>query len=901
MVYFYLLTSGRVIQPIGGAPGHMIGEDIETKERLEYSQAEIAAKRKPEGIKDLFAMSFVYKQKPASITPGVMIQEGFVSEIEQQELQAWQQKQSKTHPAAASPQKVAEAAARGFFGFGGGKPSGEGGAPTEEYVSETTTATSTGGGTTTRTSGYTTRGYAAFGYGVTTPTTTPSGETMTPTTEGGVTVTRTTSGYTTKKPIFGGGMPGDYGTSDGGDIFVSETRTPTTGAGTTTTRVSPGIGTTTKTTPSYEAAIRTSATQVKTSGYHGLGDEYLNKVFTGTQKAIDWMNQPVDFMLEQWQPKEEYLITSRNLFPGGYVQTKKKIGEREQYPIISPFVRGAIGTVSFGTRYVPTTVLDLTIGKKTSFGVIGENVVGITEGLSFAIKEPLRGIPEIAGSALTMKAASKFLWSAPAEIKTQDVSGYFRKMQGDFEKWIEPYTRKVRQLPWEEIRIKELAETEKRVSGLSAGEAAKTEFATFEVPKVERVYSVEELQSLAKGIHEEFVNPDVISGAADVRTFDVAADVIKKNRWAVVIPEVDMAKLIDFRGTTTGKSGITISVKGTTLREMSQKVTFLKPFELPEMKLIDGGVKVGKTTLPVSKRTPLVFEPKLVKIPEWMFETPKGMEVITENIVETKPFYPVIAAQAPIIKEPFIPMFFAPRKVQTISYPEGVFAGFPKQAEELWTRYDRQMAVIFEPPMLPDKGGRNLISPRFRLPSATDFGITSRQDERQEQEHVQAMTPAEMTRPSEMTRIMTTTVLRPPRLELKPYEYTPVIPIVRKEAYMTRKRVTSTTPNGFVPWIKKYGHWIPITNKAYSLQGALAEAAHFVEHTSVASFRIKPVEAPKIYSSAYKFNPKRFYKQGDTFIEYSKYRINTRGELAEISYKGAKAARRGRPRIKIWR
>jgi len=92
----------------------------------------------------------------------------------------------------------------------------------------------------------------------------------------------------------------------------------------------------------------------------------------------------------------------------------------------------------------------------------------------------------------------------------------------------------------------------------------------------------------------------------------------------------------------------------------------------------------------------------------------------------------------------------------------------------------------------------------------------------------------------------------------------------------------------------------------YSEQDAFALGGHLVDQSAAASFRVKPVSGkPKKLGyniPGWNMLSGKFYRKGDRMIESNLYRIDSSGELAQITAKGVLAnMERGRRKTRVKR
>jgi len=87
-----------------------------------------------------------------------------------------------------------------------------------------------------------------------------------------------------------------------------------------------------------------------------------------------------------------------------------------------------------------------------------------------------------------------------------------------------------------------------------------------------------------------------------------------------------------------------------------------------------------------------------------------------------------------------------------------------------------------------------------------------------------------------------------------------------------------------------------ISKNPLSLQDAHKLGAYHVDNTARATYRVIPVEG-RAYRLKRKIpmrDPFEYYQKDDKIIEFTRHRIDSPGELREITYKGIAARRKGR-------
>lgn len=92
---------------------------------------------------------------------------------------------------------------------------------------------------------------------------------------------------------------------------------------------------------------------------------------------------------------------------------------------------------------------------------------------------------------------------------------------------------------------------------------------------------------------------------------------------------------------------------------------------------------------------------------------------------------------------------------------------------------------------------------------------------------------------------------------------------------------------GFDVFLRRRGEFKKVSSGPLSKAEALSLGSFKAEHTAGATFKVLPVPGPALTRFYGKGAPlKRFYKKDGAYIEKSKYRISTAGELSEITFKG---------------
>lgn len=107
----------------------------------------------------------------------------------------------------------------------------------------------------------------------------------------------------------------------------------------------------------------------------------------------------------------------------------------------------------------------------------------------------------------------------------------------------------------------------------------------------------------------------------------------------------------------------------------------------------------------------------------------------------------------------------------------------------------------------------------------------------------------------------------------------------------SRRAEIPKSERGFIPYVKRRGLFFPLSKEPLTKLGALGLGAEYVESTPSATFFIREVSAKEVFETGKRLKIERFYRKGEKYIERSKYRINTAGEIFGITYKGIKARR----------
>jgi hypothetical protein len=96
---------------------------------------------------------------------------------------------------------------------------------------------------------------------------------------------------------------------------------------------------------------------------------------------------------------------------------------------------------------------------------------------------------------------------------------------------------------------------------------------------------------------------------------------------------------------------------------------------------------------------------------------------------------------------------------------------------------------------------------------------------------------------------------------------------------------------GFDVFVRKKGVFQKANFGALGKSQAINFGARIVAGSSAASFKVLASASPAEPRGNIFTDLSRFYKKGETFIEKNQFRINTPGELSEITFKGLTSAR----------
>ena len=169
-------------------------------------------------------------------------------------------------------------------------------------------------------------------------------------------------------------------------------------------------------------------------------------------------------------------------------------------------------------------------------------------------------------------------------------------------------------------------------------------------------------------------------------------------------------------------------------------------------------------------------------------------------------------------------------------------------------------------------------------------------------EFVSGLKPVTRTKPT--TRLRQVTQSRglpkqgPSQSPFLEYTYRP--PRTKIPPFPMEKRRSGRAEKGFNVFVRSRGKWLKLSDKALSRSSALSFGARAVEGSSAATFSIrsagKRVRSKSKGTNYFLKAQGRFRsKKGggkNTFVEKSKYRINTAGELTGITAKGWAAKRK---------
>ena len=319
--------------------------------------------------------------------------------------------------------------------------------------------------------------------------------------------------------------------------------------------------------------------------------------------------------------------------------------------------------------------------------------------------------------------------------------------------------------------------------------------------------------------------------------------------------------------------------------------------------------------LPASKRTPLIFErleessSKIANLPEpsagigasevfkpqSFKELPKPKEIVIKKLSVRKPN---IVQQAP-----------KPGKLYGIFPTTNRFGKFPESRGGWGTmEYSGQLdkGFLSQRKDIESKLSQ-AASPKNIQKTTTRQG--SPQIPQTSLKNMQGMIQPEEIKISEITRIsdiqrtrqipkeILQTRMKMPSIEM------PKIPIETRLKLPTpfRPSKPKSKPGdsifkqgmkkGFIPFIKRRGRFLPVGRQAMTFEAALGAGAQEAEHTAAATFKLVPVSASSVISGGPRFNPGHFYQKKGAFIEKTIHRINTPGELQQITKKGIAASR----------
>lgn len=130
-----------------------------------------------------------------------------------------------------------------------------------------------------------------------------------------------------------------------------------------------------------------------------------------------------------------------------------------------------------------------------------------------------------------------------------------------------------------------------------------------------------------------------------------------------------------------------------------------------------------------------------------------------------------------------------------------------------------------------------------------------------------------------------------------PYSPPPLYPSPRSSKSPSSYSRRFTT--GYDVFVRRLGKFTKVTTRPLTREAAKGYGAYITEQTPAASFYIEPSGTfVEMVSKPSQFRKERYYTKGKLFIEKPKYRINTLGELAGITYKGIEA-RKKKPMVKL--
>lgn len=117
-------------------------------------------------------------------------------------------------------------------------------------------------------------------------------------------------------------------------------------------------------------------------------------------------------------------------------------------------------------------------------------------------------------------------------------------------------------------------------------------------------------------------------------------------------------------------------------------------------------------------------------------------------------------------------------------------------------------------------------------------------------------------------------------------------PDIYKKLRQQQEKQQTQNINGFNVFIKNKGLFNKINNKPVNLQQAIKLGAEKVERTSSASFKVTPQGKNSLFPGIITTKiPPGFYAKKGIFIEKPSKRINTLGEIQQISFKGITSKR----------
>jgi hypothetical protein len=133
------------------------------------------------------------------------------------------------------------------------------------------------------------------------------------------------------------------------------------------------------------------------------------------------------------------------------------------------------------------------------------------------------------------------------------------------------------------------------------------------------------------------------------------------------------------------------------------------------------------------------------------------------------------------------------------------------------------------------------------------------------------------------TRIITQVIATPPINTL-----TPIFPLpIFKFGFEQKQKPRAL---GFDVFVKTKGLFEKVNSKALNRKQAINFGSYVVDNTAQATFKIKPSESKTMGKFFGNSSINKFYnKTGGLFIENNKYRIDTKGEKEQITFKGLTA------------